>query len=104
MRTVQADEVAKKVAGHESFFILDVRNEEAYAECKIEGEQIRQLNVPYFDLLDGVEEEIAVQLPKDEEILVICAKEGSSIMVAEILEEEGFQAAYLAGGMKTWNE
>ncbi|AXI00846.1 MBL fold metallo-hydrolase [Sporosarcina sp. PTS2304] len=103
MRTVQAGEVAKKVMAKQSLFILDVRNQDSFEDWKIEGEQVRHLNVPYFELLDGAEG-IADQLPKDQEILVVCAKEGSSIMVAEILEEEGYDVAYLAGGMKAWSE
>lgn len=96
-------EVTKKVVNKEAFFILDVRNEDAFEDWKIEGENIQYLNIPYFDLLDGVEE-ILDQLPTDQEILVVCAKEGSSIMVAEMLVEEGRPASYLAGGMKAWSE
>lgn len=103
MRTVQSSEVAKKVIAKTPLFILDVRNTDAFEDWKIEGKAVRYVNVPYFDLLDGVEE-IEDQLPKDEEILVVCAKEGSSIMVAEILEEAGFTASYLSGGMKAWSE
>lgn len=103
MRTIQSSEVAKKVITKEPLFILDVRNTDAFDDWKIEGEQVRHLNIPYFDLLDGIEE-IEDQLPKNEEILVVCAKEGSSIMVAEILEEAGFSVGYLSGGMKSWSE
>ncbi|ARK25060.1 hypothetical protein SporoP37_10645 [Sporosarcina sp. P37] len=103
MRTIQSSEVANKVIAKEPLFILDVRNTDAFEDWKIEGEQVRHLNVPYFELLDGIEE-IADQLPKDEEILVVCAKEGSSVMVAEILQEEGYNAGYLEGGMKAWSE
>src|SRR5699024_10508662 len=103
MRIIQSSEVAKRVIAKESLFILDVRNETAFEDLKIEGEQVRYLNVPYFDLLDGIEE-IQDQLPKDEEILVVCAKEGSSVMVAEILEEAGYSVGYLSGGMKAWSE
>lgn len=66
---------------------------------KIEGESIVSLNIPYFDLLDGVEE-ILAQLPVADEILVVYAKEKSSIMIAEMLEEAGKKASYLAGGMR----
>ena len=58
-----ASEIAKKVVNKEPFFILDVRNEDAFVDWKIEGENIQYLNIPYFDLLDGVEE-IMDQLPR----------------------------------------
>ncbi|WP_088008929.1 MBL fold metallo-hydrolase [Indiicoccus explosivorum] len=98
-----AKEVARKVLDRSPLFILDVRNEDAYADWKIEGYTIDYLNVPYFDLLDGVEE-IMDKLPKDREILVVCAKVGSSQMVAEMLSDEGLDVAYLEGGMKAWSE
>lgn len=98
-----AGEITKKVINKEVLFILDVRNQDAFEDWKIEGENVQYLNIPYFDLLDGVEE-IMEQLPKDQEILVACAKEGSSIMIAEMLDAEGVPASYLAGGMKAWSE
>lgn len=103
MRAIQASEVAKKVIREEPLFILDVRNEDAFKDWKIDGKQVRHMNVPYFELLDGIEE-IEDSLPKDQEILVVCAKEGSSIMVADMLDEEGYSVAYLQGGMKAWSE
>ncbi|EGA88864.1 putative hydrolase [Planococcus donghaensis MPA1U2] len=98
-----ASEVAKKVVNNQPLFILDVRNGDAFSDWKIEGGNIQYLNTPYFDLLDGVEEVVS-ELPTDRDILVVCAKEGSSVMVAEMLSEEGVQAAYLQGGMKAWSE
>lgn len=102
-RPVTAAEITKKVFNKENLFILDVRNEDAFADWKIEGSNFTHLNVPYFELIDGVEE-IVDQLPRNEEILVVCAKEGASIMVADMLNEAGIQAGYLTGGMKTWSE
>ena len=93
----------KKVLNKEELFILDVRNESDFKDWKIEGENFKYLNIPYFELLDGVEE-IMDKIPSDKEILVVCAKEGSSIMVAEMLSEEGITVSYLKGGMKAWSE
>lgn len=98
-----ASEIAKKVVSKQPLFILDVRNEDAFVDWKIEGENFRYLNIPYFDLLDGAEE-IMDQLPIDGDVVVVCAKEGSSIMIAEMIAEEGRAVHYLAGGMKAWSE
>jgi len=98
-----AAEVAKKVINNEELFILDVRNADAFADWKIEGHQFEYLNIPYFELLDGVEE-ILAQIPTDKPLLVVCAKEGSSVMIAEMLTEAGRDAGYLEGGMKSWSE
>lgn len=103
VRKIAAHEVTEKVLKKESTFILDVRNESDFNDWKIEGENFSYLNVPYFDLLDGVEE-IIDKIPADKEILVVCAKEGSSKMVAEMIAENGIDTAYLQGGMKSWSE
>lgn len=103
VKPLHAKDVAEKVLFGE-LFILDVRNETDYEDWKIEGKQISSINKPYFDLLDGVGH-IASELPKEKEILVVCAKEGSSQFVAEQLLDAGFHNVfYLAGGMKAWSE
>lgn len=96
-------EVTKKVFNKEALFILDVRNENDFQDWKIEGENFIYFNIPYFELLDGVENIIG-KIPSNEEVLVVCAKEGSSIFVAEMLSEAGFEVSYLEGGMKAWSE
>ncbi|MBP2243292.1 glyoxylase-like metal-dependent hydrolase (beta-lactamase superfamily II)/rhodanese-related sulfurtransferase [Cytobacillus eiseniae] len=97
-----AAQVAQKVIDHEDLFILDVRNADAYEDWKIEGHKFEYVNIPYFELLDGVEE-ILPKFPADKDVLVVCAKEGSSVMIAEMLSEAGREAAYLEGGMKSWS-
>ncbi|TMU87335.1 MBL fold metallo-hydrolase [Bacillus sp. BHET2] len=103
VKPMNSKEVAQKVMEKEGLFILDVRNVDAFEDWKIEGEKFEYLNIPYFDLLDGVEE-IMDQLPQGKDILVVCAKEGSSVMVAEMISEEGRDVSYLEGGMKAWSE
>ncbi|SFK54632.1 Glyoxylase, beta-lactamase superfamily II [Halobacillus dabanensis] len=104
VKNMTVKEITNKVLNNEELFLLDVRTEDAYQDWKIEGKNFSYLNVPYFDLLDGVEE-IVDQLPKDSEISVVCAKGGSSQMVAEMLDEEGFENVYsVEGGMKAWSE
>lgn len=102
VKALSAKEVAKRVV-EGKMFILDVRNESDFKDWKIEGEGIESINRPYFDLIDGVED-ILEHLPK-EEVLVVCAKEGSSVMVAEMIDEAGIKDVYyLEGGMKAWSE
>ena len=100
---MHSQEVAEKAINKEKIFILDVRNKTDFEDWKIEGENLEYLNIPYFDLIDGVEE-ILDQIPTDKEVLVVCAKEGSSVMVAEMLAEHGRTVGYLKGGMKAWSE
>ncbi|MBM7693338.1 glyoxylase-like metal-dependent hydrolase (beta-lactamase superfamily II) [Peribacillus deserti] len=103
VKPMTVKEVTKKVISKDQLFILDVRNHDAFGDWKIEGENFEYLNIPYFDLLDGVED-IVDKLPLNKQVLVVCAKEGSSVMVAEMLSETGLSVHYLKGGMKAWSE
>lgn len=102
--TITTKDLAKKIVNQEDTFILDVRNTDEFEKWKVEGAQIEILNEPYFNLLDSVEP-VSNKVQKAQEIIVVCAKGGSSQMVAEELEEAGFTNVYdLKGGMKAWSE
>ncbi len=104
LQAITAKEIARKVINQERLFILDVRNESAFNDWKIEGKNIEVINKPYFDLMDGVDE-IIDQLPNNEPIVVVCAKEGSSKFVGEMLIEAGLtDVHYLQNGMRSWSE
>ncbi|MED0662101.1 MBL fold metallo-hydrolase [Geobacillus thermodenitrificans] len=104
MKEMTVQQMTEKVLNKESLFILDVRNESDFRDWKIEGENFAYLNVPYFELVDGVDS-IVDRLPKDQDIVVVCAKGGSAAFVAEQLAEAGFDNVYtLAGGMQAWSE
>ncbi|WEK55495.1 MAG: MBL fold metallo-hydrolase [Candidatus Cohnella colombiensis] len=104
LQKMNAKEVTQMVIGKEELFILDVRNETDFNDWKIEGESIEIVNIPYFDLLDGVDAALD-QIPEGKKVLVVCAKEGSSQYVAEQIVEAGrTQIYYLEGGMKSWSE
>ncbi|MFE7063227.1 MBL fold metallo-hydrolase [Sutcliffiella sp. NPDC057660] len=103
LNAMTTKEVTKKILNSEPLFILDVRNEDAFADWKIEGASVKHKNIPYFDLMEGVEE-ILGDIPL-ENVLVVCAKEGSSVFVGEMLVEAGVKnVSYLKGGMKAWSE
>ena len=83
-------------------FILDVRNEDDFKRWGIEGRKsLEVVNVPYFNFIEEEEASVA-QVPADADVLVVCAKEGSSEFVAEILRERGIEAAYLQEGIVSW--
>lgn len=103
VNVMTSKDVTKKVFNKDELFILDVRNESDFNDWQIEGKNFEYLNVPYFELLDGVED-ILGKIPTNKEVLVVCAKEGSSVMVAEMLSDAGLNVSYLKGGMKEWSE
>lgn len=101
---MSAKEVAQLVLEGKELFILDVRNETDFADWKIEGRSVQIINIPYFDLIDGVDPALE-QIPDGKPVLVVCAKEGSSMFVAEQIAEAGrSNVSYLEGGMKSWSE
>lgn len=100
---ITAQEINSFIVKNEPVFLLDVRNEEDFNNWKIEGGDISYLNIPYFELIDGVES-ILDQIPSDRKLIVVCAKEGSSKLIAELLAEKDMDVSYLLGGMKSWSE
>ncbi|WP_270168231.1 MBL fold metallo-hydrolase [Paenibacillus sp. SYP-B4298] len=104
VQAMSAREAAAIVLQKQPLFVLDVRNEEGYSDWRIEGDSVTSVNIPYFDLLDDIAPALE-RLPEAGRVLVVCAKEGSSIMVAEQLAEAGRgDVFYLAGGMRAWSE
>ncbi len=84
--------------------IVDVRNRNDFERWRIDGRSsLNLVNIPYFDFIEEEDESVA-QVPTGEEVLVVCAKEGSSQFVAEILQERGIKASFLQEGILSWGE
>lgn len=96
-------ELHRKMNEEPEVVILDVRNEEDFKEWKIEGKNLRTIHVPYFQFLEE-DEGFYEQLPKDREMVVVCGKGGASEFVAETLQEKGYSASSLVGGMLSWSQ
>ncbi|MFV9503909.1 MAG: MBL fold metallo-hydrolase [Oscillochloridaceae bacterium umkhey_bin13] len=95
-------ELYARILRNEPTFILDVRNEDEAARSPIEGRtNLTTLNLPYFAFLED-EDGCAAQVPQGREIMVVCAKEGSSQYVAGLLAERGYRTRYLEGGYTSW--
>ncbi|HET7658419.1 MAG TPA: MBL fold metallo-hydrolase [Bacillales bacterium] len=104
LQKVTAKEIARQVIDQEDLFILDVRNESEFHDWHIEGASVKIVNKPYFELLEGIDS-ILDRLPKAQGILVVCAKEGSSEFVGEMLVDAGYDdVMFMEGGMKSWSE
>ena len=91
-------------AGHD-FTLLDVRNNEEFGRFKVEGPHLsKMINIPYIEFIEMEEESVAqVQVPKEESIRIVCAKEGSAKFVGEILVNNGWKdVRFLAEGIKSW--
>lgn len=64
VKAMTAEQLTKKIINKEPIFLLDVRNESDVQDWKIEGKAVEYLNVPYFELLDGVEDMVE-NIPDD---------------------------------------
>lgn len=100
---ISAEQLHERMNAGQDVWILDVRNTEEHADWKIEGQTIRSINIPYFDFLEDDDANFK-DLPTDEEMVVVCAKGGSAMFVAETLEEKGFKSSVLDGGMLAWSQ
>ena len=100
--TVAPADLARRLADREPLVVLDVRAEAEYDEWRLEGPAVETLNVPYYDLLEGVDDATLEALPDDREVLVVCAKGGASGYVAGLLLDAGVDAVHLEGGMDAW--
>jgi len=103
VESITAEELHRKMNSGKEVVILDVRNETDYNDWKIEGKKVRSINIPYFNFMEE-DEQVYAGLPKDTEIVVVCAKGGASDYVAEMLMEKGYKTWSLKGGMLAWSQ
>jgi len=100
---IEVGEFKGKLDRGEISFILDMRREDEFASWRIEGSKpVETLNIPQLDFV-GEEEQFLSRLPKDREIILVCAHGGASKYEAEQLQLKGFMARGLAGGMDAWS-
>ena len=84
-------------------FILDLRNEDEFDSWKIEGvNPVETVNIPQVDFV-GEEDKYLDRLPKDKEIVIACAHGDASKYSAEVLQDKGYKALGLIGGMDAWS-
>jgi glyoxylase-like metal-dependent hydrolase (beta-lactamase superfamily II)/rhodanese-related sulfurtransferase len=91
-------------SGADGFVLLDIRDENEYTDWNIKG----SVNIPVNSLLasgnvNGIKQALS-GLPKEKEIITVCARGINCQVAAEILNTMGYKASMLKDGMKGWNE
>lgn len=82
----------------EDIVVLDVRSEEEFKTRRIESEKV--IHIPILELRERLNE-----LPKDKEIVLVCAVGLRSFEASRMLKNAGFQnVKILEGGMAFWFE
>lgn len=103
MSKIRPPELEERLANGESLYILDIRPRKTYQRDGIDGSQ----NVPvYGDLRRGDETEFRQSLskvPDGKTVVTVCKAGVVAKKATSILEEEGYDAVTLAGGMRGWN-
>jgi len=102
---ISVAQLLAKIDRREPLLLLDVRNEEEVRLWKIEGRHpVETVHIPYFDFIEDEAAALARVPIGRPELVAVCAKGGSSAMVAEILRQSGFAARNLEGGMVAYGE
>jgi glyoxylase-like metal-dependent hydrolase (beta-lactamase superfamily II)/rhodanese-related sulfurtransferase len=97
--TLEVGDLLPRLDRGEKILLLDVRNEEEYESWKVEPRRaVDTVHVPYFDFIEDAEGSIA-KVPRDREIVVLCAQGGSSEMIVDMLGEAGIASKNIKGGM-----
>lgn len=96
MRTISPPDLAKKLAGAEPPFVLDVRSPDEFSgEGHIPGAHL----VPLASLPQRLNE-----IPRDRPVVCVCRSGGRSQVAYELLAARGFDnVTNLSGGMVAWN-
>ncbi len=96
--------------------IFDVRSRDEAEKGNITDYfDLPYINTPYFEMLkesesddylqvlkDYINDHLQDKLQKETPIVVVCAKVGTSEMMRDVLNDLGYQAQSIEGGMKEW--
>lgn len=93
VNTISATNAQKKLNQKPKPFLLDVRQPEEYRSGHIPGAKL----IPLGDLRSRMNE-----LPKNQEIIVVCRSGNRSLSATCQLANAGFKAINLNGGITAW--
>lgn len=93
-RFITNDILYQKLKNHQNILLIDVRDPKDFEMWNI----YQSVNIPLHKLIRK-----AKSLPKDREIIIICAKGNDSGRAANLLTNFGLNAVSLKDGLKAWN-
>lgn len=100
MDVIPPSELAE-VAESGDLTVLDLRSEEEFEKNHISGKNIETVNVYFHSLREKGRSAIIDQIDTDK-VVVVCWAGNCSTAIARMLEDEGFEAMSLEGGMQNW--
>jgi rhodanese-related sulfurtransferase len=97
VRQISPEDVKAKLDAGEPVVLLDVRQPEEYAQCRLPGSQL----IPLGELVRRASE---VEVPDGATVVVYCHHGVRSLSGALILQQAGLEnVASMAGGIEAWS-
>ncbi len=102
--SIEVAELLRAVDAGEPLVLLDVRNDEDFANWRIDcRRKIETIHIPYFTFLEEPDASMA-RIPRDRPIVALCAKGGSSELIVGMLQDAGIATRNVAGGMAAYGD
>lgn len=100
---IAPNELKKKIDDNEDIFILDVRTPQEYEFWKLSYDKYDDPKLIPVDRLFTQEPNLLKDIPRDKEIVTICAHGNRSMIAANMLKKLGYNVRSMKGGMAGWN-
>jgi glyoxylase-like metal-dependent hydrolase (beta-lactamase superfamily II)/rhodanese-related sulfurtransferase len=104
MKEINPHELKKKIDGEEDIFLLDVRTPEEYESWKLSYDRHDTPKLIPVDRLLSQHPTLLREIPRDKQIITICAHGNRSMIAASLLDKLGYKVKSLHGGMAGWNK
>ncbi|MGE3858820.1 MAG: rhodanese-like domain-containing protein [Nitrososphaeraceae archaeon] len=101
---IEPEDLKKKIDNDENIFLLDVRTPQEYDAWRISYDKHVNPKLIPVDRLFVNDPNLLKEIPKDKEIVTVCAHGNRSLMAANILNQLGYNVKSVKGGMAGWNK
>jgi len=103
-KTINCHELQELLEANTDVILLDVRDEEKFLAGSLQANRAGAINRPYTRMKEEQEplDEATAKLWKDKPIITICTSGNKAGKAATLLQEHGFQAFSLEGGLTAW--
>ena len=101
---IEATKLKEKLDKGEDVFILDVRSPEEHKAWKLSYDKYQNSHVIPVDKLSSSQKSVLDDIPKDKEIVTVCAHGMRSQTAAQMLSKMGYNVKSIRGGMAAWNQ
>ncbi len=101
---IDPEELKKKIDNNENIFLLDVRTPQEYEAWRISYENHDNPKLIPVDRLFMKDPTLLKEIPKEKEIVTVCAHGNRSMIAAKILNQLGYNVKSVKGGMAGWNK